>query len=171
VFEELEAEARAAFRMEGVVPSLTRVADLRYEGQGFELRVDWSAKVIARFHALHERSYGYADTGRQVELVTLRVQAVARTRKPRQSSMPLHRGDGAKARIGAHPIFESGTWRRGALYDRSLLRAGDRIAGPAVIVELSATTYLPTRWTASVDGFSNLVLMQKSESMKRGGRR
>jgi len=159
VFEELESEARATFLSEGVVPSLVRAADLRYEGQGFELRVDWSANVIERFHALHEQSYGYADSGRQVEVVTLRVTAVARTRKPRQSSMPLRRGDGAKARIAAHPIFEAGAWRRGALYDRALLHAGDRMAGPAVIMELSATTFLPTGWTASVDGFSNLVLI------------
>jgi N-methylhydantoinase A len=154
-----------------VAPSLTRAADLRYEGQGFELRVDWSANVIARFHALHERSYGYADSGRQVEVVTLRVQAVARTRKPRQSSMPLRRGDGDQARIAAHPMFEDGRWKRGALYDRVLLSAGDRIAGPALIVELSATTYLPTGWAAAVDGFSNLLLSPNAAQSFRGGRR
>jgi len=158
VFEELEIEARATFRGEGVTPTLTRVADMRYTGQGFELRVDWSRNVIAKFHALHERSYGYADAERQVEVVTLRVQAVARTRRPRQTAARLRRGDGAQAYIGPQRIFESGRWRRGKLYERMRLRAGDRVAGPAVIVELSATTYLPSGWNASVDGFGNLVL-------------
>jgi N-methylhydantoinase A/oxoprolinase/acetone carboxylase beta subunit len=60
-----------------------------------------------------------------------------------------------------HQIFEEGRWRRGALYDRARLRPGDRIAGPGVIVELSATTYLPIGWTALVDGFDNLVLTPK----------
>ena len=171
VFEELEVEARATFLSEGVIPSLARAADLRYEGQGFELRVAWSANVIPRFHALHQRSYGYADPGRQVEVVTLRVQAVARTPKPQQRPMPLRRGDGGQARIAAHPMFEDGRWKRGALYDRVLLRAGDRMAGPAVVVELSATTYLPTGWAATVDGFSNLVLNPNPTPSIRGGRR
>ena len=162
VFEELEAEARAAFRSEGVAPKLARAADLRYEGQGFELRVDWSTRVVERFHELHARSYGYADRSRRIEVVTLRVRAVAPTPRPRETPAKLVRGNGDQARIGVHPIYENARWRRGALYDRARLHPGDRIAGPAVIVELSATTYLPSRWTAAVDRFSNLVLMPAS---------
>jgi N-methylhydantoinase A len=171
VFAELEAEALETFRSEGVVPSLTRAADLRYQGQGFELRVDWTARVIAKFHALHARSYGYADERRPVEIVTLRVQAVARTRKPRQSPSKIVHGNAAAARIGAHPIFEEGRWQSGSLYDRARLRPGDRFAGPAVIVELSATTYLPRGWNAAVDRFANLVLAPATSSTRRGGGR
>jgi N-methylhydantoinase A len=171
VFAELEAEALETFRREGVVPSLMRAADLRYQGQGFELRVDWTAKVVAKFHALHARSYGYADERRPVEIVTLRVQAVARTRKPRQSPSKIVRGNAAAARIGAHRIFEEGRWQSGSLYDRARLRPGDRFAGPAVTVELSATTYLPRGWTAAVDRFANLVLAPATSSTRRGGRR
>ena len=170
VFEALESEARTAFRSEGVTPSLQRAADLRYEGQGFELRVDWSPRVVARFHALHERMYGYADPARRVELVTLRVQAIARTRRPRHTSARVHPGRGERARIGTHRMFEEGRWRRGTLYDRARLRAGDRISGPAVIVELSATTYVPGGWTAAVDGFNNLVLTPGPSQSRRGGR-
>jgi N-methylhydantoinase A len=169
VFAELEAEARETFRHEGVVPLLTRAADLRYQGQGFELRVDWGRDVVRKFHALHEQSYGYADPERTVEIVTLRVLALARTRKPRQIAAALKRGDGGQARIGVHRIFEDGAWRRGILYDRARLRPGDRFSGPSVIVELSATTYLPSSWMAEADGFSNLHLLPTQ--LKRGARR
>jgi N-methylhydantoinase A len=168
VFEELEEEARSTFRGEGITPMVTRAADLRYVGQGFELRVDWSRNVIAKFHALHERSYGYADPRRQVEVVTLRVQAVARTPRPHEAAAKLRRGDGTHAYMGPNRMFESGRWRRGGLYERSRLYGGDRIAGPAVIVELSATTYLPSGWSASVDAFSNLVLTPVRPGGKRG---
>jgi N-methylhydantoinase A len=170
VFAELEAEARDTLRSEGVVPLLTRAADLRYQGQGFELRVDWGRDVVRRFHARHEQSYGYADSERTVEIVTLRVLALARTRKPRQIAATLLRGDGRHARIGVHRIFEDGGWRRGMLYDRALLRPGDQFSGPAVVVELSATTYLPSGWMAEVDGFSNLRLVPTRLQRKRGGR-
>jgi N-methylhydantoinase A len=169
VFAELETEARDTFRNEGVVPLLTRAADLRYQGQGFELRVDWGRDVVMKFHALHEQSYGYSDPERTVEIVTLRILAVARTPKPRQIAATPRRGDGGHALIGMHRIFEDGGWRRGALYDRDGLRPGDHLTGPAVIVELSATTYLPSGWMAEVDGFSNLRLAPAQ--LKRGGRR
>jgi N-methylhydantoinase A len=171
VYQQLEAEARAAFRAEGATPVLVRSADLRYHGQGFELRVEWTTDVVARFHKLHAKSYGYADPERAVEIVTLRVQGMVRTRKPRPTKMLLTRGDGRHARIGSHRIFEAGRWRRAGLYDRSLLRSGDCIAGPAVIVELSATTYLPIGWSARADGLGNLVLAPGAvPASKSGGR-
>ena len=149
-------------------PTLTRSADLRYQGQGFELRVDWAADAVSRFHRQHAQSYGYADPTRAVEIVTLRVQAIARTRKPNSIARPIRSGNAKQARIANHRVFEQGRWRRSALYDRSLFDPGDRISGPAVIVELSATTWLPTGWSATVDGFGNLNL---APNTKIGARR
>jgi N-methylhydantoinase A len=171
VFEELEAEARSVFRAEGAEPALTRAADLRYAGQGYELRVEWSGPAVARFHAQHEGSYGYSDPERQVEVVTLRVQAVAHTPKPRQARAKLRRGDGQAAYLGPQRIFENGRWRAGKLYDRMQLRPGDGLAGPAVIVELSATTYVASGWMAVVDGFGNLVLTPAGRRETGGERR
>ena len=165
-FRELEAEARAVFRAEGLRPVLVRSADVRYRGQGFELRVDWGADVVARFHALHAKAYGYADPARTVEIVTLRVQAVVRSEHPRVKAKRERQGDGARARLASHRVFDGGRWRAASLYERSHLVSGDRIAGPAVIAELSSTTYLPPGWSATVDGFDNLVLTRGS-----GGRR
>jgi len=168
IYRELESEARASFRDEAARPTLTRSADLRYQGQGFELRVDWDANAVSRFHHHHARSYGYADLTRAVEIVTLRVQAIARTRKPNPVASPIrNHGNAQQARIASHRVFEQGRWRRSALYDRSLLHPGDRITGPAVIVELSATTYLPTGWSATVDGFGNLSLTPKTNTGAR----
>lgn len=158
VYRELESEARQAFATEGVRPVLTRSADLRYQGQGFELQVNWGRDAIARFHRLHRRSYGYADPTRAVEAITLRVQAVIPAGKKRSAGKAMKRGDGREALLGPHRIFEQGRWRRGRLYDRSRLHPGSKIAGPALIVELSATTYLPSRWTAAADRHCNLRL-------------
>ena len=167
VFRELESEAREVFRHEGKRPLLARSADLRYHGQGFELPIDWTRDAVSRFHRLHAKSYGYSDPLRPVEIVTLRVHAIARTPHPRILRSRSSSSNAGHALIAPHRIFEEGRWRRGALYDRSLLRSGNRIIGPAVIVELTATTYLPTGWKASVDTFNNLVL---TPVQTRGGR-
>jgi N-methylhydantoinase A len=179
-FRSLESEARASFAAEGVRPIMSRSADLRYHGQGFELRVDWSSSAVARFHKLHAQSYGYADPARPVEVVTLRVQAIARTHKPGAPSIAqFHRAMGGKATgfapgqasLSTHRIFEDGRWRIATLYDRTRLHPGNRISGPAVIAELSATTYLSTGWTATVDALSNLILTQPKPKSKSGARR
>lgn len=168
VFRELESEARESFRAEGAQSALSRSADLRYRGQGFELRVDWSADAVGSFHRLHQHTYGYADPSREVEIVTLRVQAVAKTHRPKPRPQALIRGEGRQARIGSHRVFEEGRWRRAGLYERARLRPGDRVTGPAVIVELSATTFVPRHWTAAVDGWGNLVLTTVAKTGGRG---
>ena len=168
VFRELEAEARKAFHAEGSRPTLACAADLRYQGQGYELRIGWGTGAVTRFHRLHARAYGYADSTRAVEIVTLRVQAVAKTRRPKQPQVALKRGDGQSARIASHRVFEEGRWRRAAIYDRTLLRPGDRFSGPAVIAELSATTYLPMGWAATVDGSGNLLLTARKSKFNSG---
>ena len=41
---------------------------------------------------------------------------------------------------------------------RERLRAGNRLAGPAVLAEYSGTTVLPPGWRARVDTYENLLL-------------
>jgi N-methylhydantoinase A len=47
-------------------------ADLRYPGQSFELTVPIQDDVAEAFHRAHEERYGYADRGRELELVAVR---------------------------------------------------------------------------------------------------
>ena len=51
-------------------------ADLRYAGQSFELTVPLGPDLAERFHAAHVERYGYADTGRPLELVAVRTAVV-----------------------------------------------------------------------------------------------
>ncbi|HEV3479062.1 MAG TPA: hydantoinase/oxoprolinase family protein [Gaiellaceae bacterium] len=47
-------------------------ADLRYVGQSFELTVPLGPDLAERFHRLHAERYGYAERGRELELVAVR---------------------------------------------------------------------------------------------------
>jgi N-methylhydantoinase A len=51
-------------------------ADLRYRGQSFELAVPLGGDLAGRFHRAHEERYGYADPGREIELVAVRTAEV-----------------------------------------------------------------------------------------------
>jgi N-methylhydantoinase A len=60
-------------------------AELRYRGQSFELRVPIQPDLPEAFHRAHEERYGYADRGREVELVAVRT---AETKRGPQIEMP-----------------------------------------------------------------------------------
>jgi N-methylhydantoinase A len=138
-----------------------RTLDLRYVGQGYELNVPWSpdsTALVAAFHASHAERYGYSDAHRPVEVVNVRVRIVSGTPELALQPAELHDGDGSQAVLKEKHIYCEGEWRIGKLYDRARLRAGDSIAGPAVIAEYSATIFLPPAVQARVDQWLNLII-------------
>lgn len=120
--------------------------DMRYVGQGYELNVPWTTDFVEQFHKLHERRYGYADRARPVQVVNARVRMIAATEPIEPRRETLKTGDGKQALIDER------------VYERSKLNAGDGFAGPAVVVEYSATTYVPEGARVHVDELSNLVI-------------
>jgi N-methylhydantoinase A len=142
----LEFAGRQAMKEEGLTGIAVRSLDVRYAGQGYELRVEWSDDFVDQFHRLHERRYGYSDSNRPVQVVNARVRMISATEKPVHEAQETRPGDGKHALLA------------GNLYDRARLHAGDRFAGPAVVAEYSATSYVPEGATASVDAFGNLII-------------
>ncbi|MEX1252907.1 MAG: hydantoinase/oxoprolinase family protein [Dehalococcoidia bacterium] len=168
-FQRLEAKAARELRAKGRV-QLHRALDLRYAGQSHELTVPVASaadgcsptRLLQAFHSAHQRRYGHADASRPVEAVALRVRAEspgAAIRLPR-----LERGDGdpRRARVGQHEAWFAGRRRRTPVYERDLLRAGDRLRGPALIVQLDATTALPPGWAGVVDEVGNVVMERET---------
>ena len=143
---------------------LERSLDLRYRGQGYELNVPHGRDSAEAFHRLHEQRYGFCDRVRQLEIVTLRV----RLRVPGPAFSPaLHPeidGDGASARAGERPVYFDGAWLDTPIYTRERLRPGDRIAGPALVIEYSSTTVLPPDCRLRVDGYGALVIEVAQEN-------
>jgi len=132
--------------------------DLRYAGQGYELNVPWVGDFVARFHDLHRQRYGYSDTQRPVEVVNARVRIVSRTSSVEEKREPVRPGDGASAITREKEIYCDGGWHSGKVYARDRLQPGDTFAGPAVVVEYSATTFIESRAHVEVDGYRNLVI-------------
>jgi N-methylhydantoinase A len=165
---ELDAAGRARMREEGVPPSAVRVtyaAEMRYVGQAYELEVPIAAPVtpaqmpdiLAAFHAVHERVYGYARTQQPVEFVNFR--AVHTYRLPRPAVTPAARAAGtlADALIGARRAY-FGDFVPTAIYERARLPLGARLAGPAIVEQNDTTTVIPPGVSALVDDAGNLRL-------------
>jgi N-methylhydantoinase A/oxoprolinase/acetone carboxylase beta subunit len=166
---ELDGAGRARMREEGVKQAEVRVAyaaDMRYVGQAYELEVpipapltpDGVPGVLAAFHGVHERVYGYARTQQPVEFVNFR--AVHSYPLPRPAVTPAARATGtlADARLGERPAYFDGAFRTTTIYERGRLPLGARVAGPAIVEQSDTTTIIPPGVTALVDDAGNLRL-------------
>jgi N-methylhydantoinase A len=150
LFRELEQQAAPGER--------TRSADLRYAGQGYELNVPAGSEMVKRFHAAHRQRFGYADENRTVEVVTLRLRVTQPGVQIAWKESPVHTGNGAQALLGTRTVYFDRESYPARVYDRDRLRSGDSFPGPAIVVEYTATAFLPPRWNLHVDAFSNLIL-------------
>jgi N-methylhydantoinase A/oxoprolinase/acetone carboxylase beta subunit len=152
-FATLERQARRD--LPGAV--LERSADLRYVGQSYELNVPWVVNdPAAPFHREHDRVYGYANPGRAVEIVTVRLRARQACEKPR-----LRRGARAgESIVRKRTIWASGGWCEAVVLERRA--APDRPqAGPSLILDYGATILVNRGWTYSLDRAGALVLRRE----------
>jgi N-methylhydantoinase A len=155
---ELEALGHQEFATEGLEGKSFRSVDLRYRGQGYELNIPYGPGMIAAFHVLHKRRYGFANEERPLEIVNVRVRIVAAAESFESPTHPLHEGDGSQAMVGTRPVYFNGEFLDTRLYERDSLRAGDTLAGPAIISEYSSATILPPGDVLRVDTLGNLII-------------
>ncbi len=153
---EMAKQAQDDLAREGIAEDqmeLNAFLDMRYAGQAYELTVPFvpgGQKVIQRFHEVHERTYGHAMLERAVEIVNLRLQAVGVVQKPELKPEPLV----AMPYGSTVEVRADGT----VFYEREALYPGVHFSGPALVFQLDSTVYIPQGWSASVDGYRNLVL-------------
>jgi N-methylhydantoinase A len=150
VLGELESDTREAMRAEGAdvsTLSTERSVDARYHGQSFELGVPAEGWVAA-FHRAHRERYGYERRDTPLEAVTLRV--VLSAAAPVLEDVALAAADGPPA-TAPSDVVHGGRIVRASRVRRSELRSGHELAGPAVVEEYSATTWVPPEWRLRVD--------------------
>jgi N-methylhydantoinase A len=116
--------------------------------------------LAAAFATAHQRLYGFAAEDEPVQLVTFRVEASAVVPKATFVSYPDAGPDATRAVTARRQVWlpEAGGFVDCPIYDRILLRAGNLIAGPAVVEQMDATTIVLPGMTARVEPYLNLIL-------------
>jgi N-methylhydantoinase A len=152
-------EALAAQGFEGEQVQLQRELDLRYRGQAYELRVPLGEGSVAAFHRLHEQVYGHSAPGAPVEIVNLRLRAVAGVPRPGLGRRKRGGRDPSAASLGRRPVvLADGHVAPVPFYRGERLQAGNEIPGPAVVVFKDTTLVLGLQDRGSVDGLGNVVV-------------
>jgi N-methylhydantoinase A len=132
---------------------------MRYEGQSYEIIVPFNDDFIEGFHGLHEKQYGYRNQDKTVEIVNLRLRARGVPDKPRfEKSQLSSKKLAAEALLGQKEVVFDFKPAKTQIINREKLVSGNRISGPAVLVEYSSTIVVPPFAEASVDEYGNLIM-------------
>ncbi|HEY2529503.1 MAG TPA: hydantoinase/oxoprolinase family protein [Xanthobacteraceae bacterium] len=179
IFRELEAKAAGELAQEGLEPkraAFERDLDMRYAGQGYELRVPlgglWRkhldgpalAAARARFDHVHANIHGHAAKDKGVEVVSYRVRVrvsvpkfTPRALPDRAPSAPAAAAQKATRRV----FFVAQEAVEATVYDRDRLRVGATFAGPAIVEQFDATIAVPPGWRGFVDRHRNLIITRR----------
>ena len=158
---ELRALVERELFAQGVAPgreAFAATVALRYAGTDTALAVPLTAEADMRaaFADIHRRQFGFVSPERAIDIDTLQVEGIGRS-----AGVPPARIDPAPSRAAAmrkHDVTVLGQWRATPFYDRAALGPGTTVAGPAVVVEPTATTVIEAGWRAQTGAGGELLL-------------
>jgi N-methylhydantoinase A len=143
---------------------------LRYEGQGYELRVSLEgisapldapalAQVAERFHDLHTEIHGHAARDAVIEVVSYRLRASVPMPKAASGNAGAVDVTGEAKAIGKRSLtLGPGRVLDATIWRREQLAPGWAAQGPVIIEQPDATTIVPDGWNVRCDDHLNLVL-------------
>lgn len=171
LYAELEAAVRAQLGDEPAA-ALHRSFDARMAGQAYETpfidapdgRIDAGAiaAMVMRFHDTYERRSGNRFEHTPVQGVTFRVRATVGVERASYAPLPVRRGGTPAAQRRLTLEHLDGGACEADEYERETLRAGDVIAGPAIVREPLSTTFLPAHHRLTVGPYGELEITAES---------
>ena len=170
ILDEMAAQTRAELISDGVPESgITSEfeVDVRYAGQAFEvpltitpevLRSDGIDGILRRFDEEHNRLFTF-NMETPHEIVNLRAVALGQALDLPAAQLPKGDGNPSAAKMRDHTLWMDGREQAAVIYDRTKLRQGDVIPGPAIVVEMDATTLIESGCIARVDAVGNILII------------
>ncbi|MFZ9304364.1 MAG: hydantoinase/oxoprolinase family protein, partial [Steroidobacteraceae bacterium] len=162
ILRGLAADASKGLEAEGVKKSEITTSyqvDLRYHGQGLRLTVEVNLaelqkkglKAISdKFDEEHERLFTFA-LPLEHELVTLRSAVQGQGIKIKRQPLAAGGSDPKAAVVGKQKSFMEGKDVTAVVYDRAKLKAGNKVRGPAIVMEMDSTSVILPKHTGHVD--------------------
>lgn len=161
LFAPLEAQGRADLKEEGFADEdiqVERFLDMRYQGQSFEIIVPFGGDWIEEFSRLHKQNYGYRNDDKTVEIVNIRLRTKGMPVKPEvpEAGDLIVEMDPAAIIGTTETVFDSRKMET-SIISRDKLKPGNKVNGPAIIIEYSSTLVIPPFAKGEVDAYGNLI--------------
>ncbi|MEA2708428.1 MAG: N-methylhydantoinase [Phycisphaerales bacterium] len=159
-FAKLSSDAEAQLP-KSATASVEHFADVRFRGQSHELKIAvvamTTADISRRFYTAYKTAYGRPPGGRAIEIVTLRVRHIGKS--PHVALPPIAAEVPARAVIRECELIDAhGETVRAAVMTRSHLAWAGKSAGPFLLIDAEATTFVPAGWLAQAQANGSVVL-------------
>jgi N-methylhydantoinase A len=176
-YRQLVDRGREEFTRSGFRPDQIRdrlAVDIRYTGQAYEVTVElpevptfsseMAARLNALFHAGHQRLYGHSEPAATVQWVTLRATVLGEV--PRAALPNLSATDRPllQRRLMLGEMIWNGEPYQAPWYDRRALGRGDRIVGPALVLQDDTSIAMPPGMELLVEATGDVILKPETRS-------
>ena len=167
----LEAEARREIADQGIAGDNTTVirkAHLRYEGTDTALVVPFADRqaMIDAFVDIHKRRFGFSAADRGYVVETVSVEAIGASETVSDPEIQDIPGVVDLRPYDVVRMYTQSEWRDTPVYNSEALLPGDRIEGPAIIIEANATTVVEPGWRAEITALGHLVMSRATPRPK-----
>lgn len=174
-FTELEQKGLELLKKEGLGKEnieMRKWVDMHYRGQAHEVTVPVSRipanpqdllDLVKTFEQKYESIYGRGTIFSQAgyEIVTFRVDAVGKTRKPVIQPVKLAYSRLSIAFKGKRKVYFQGKFVTTSIYDGDKLAPGHRIEGPAIIEYMGTTVVIYPGMEAKIGSYLNVIMKWK----------
>ncbi len=169
ILKELEDRAHTELDAEGVSrdeQSVEFEVDLRYHGQGLQLPVNFTAEEFEKegmdmlrrkFDDIHTQLFTFALDAEH-EIVTLRAIVQGKETFVAAGTLPEGGEDPSEAVVAKAQVYMDNRDQEAKIYDRSKLKSGNRIVGPAIVTEMDSTTLILSDHAGDVDKFGTIII-------------
>ena len=169
--DELAAEGRAEMGRQGIAEgqmSVVKKVHLRYEGSDTPLIVDFGSRqdIIAGFEAAHHQRFGFVSKDKRHIVEALSVEVIGTTEGAEDPVLEARPREGAPEELARVGVYTTGRQLETPIFSRVGLLPGDRIDGPAIITEATATTVVEPGWRALLTEGGALVLSRVEPSRR-----
>jgi 5-oxoprolinase (ATP-hydrolysing) len=158
----LGKDAKAEVAGQGVPAAQIKIivrAHIRYAGTDTPLIVEAGTlpKMKAAFEKAHKARFGFIDRSKQLVVEAVSVEAVGGGARFRERKHKTTRGK-LPSPARTTRFFSNGQWHDAAVYTRAQLSPGNKVKGPAIIIEPHQTIVLEHGWQAEITAKDHLVL-------------
>jgi len=166
-----EAETVVAAGSFGAPTTQTRIAFMRYVGQGHEIPVALPPHTLAQadvpairaaYDTAYSRFYDRPVPGSDVEIMSYAVIVATIAEAPSAAAMAPLASHPLPARTQSVRDSTTGELADWAVFDRAALAPGAMLRGPAVIAEDETSTLVGPGWSAAINAHGYIELVREA---------
>ena len=170
-FNELIDEASNLLKSEGVSNKkmlFYRTADMRYIGQEYYVNISIDSslnlnKINLDFHNTYKKTFGHSTPDAPVEIINLRLVAIGLVDRVIDYSKINNQKTTKRVSIKKREVIFNNVKHLTNIINRNSIKLKDRLNGPLIIEEESATTVVSPKYFVNKDLMGNLIIKRKNK--------